>query len=1564
MFLCLIFLSISEPDPHKALKASVAQIRLPFYQGDGFPHPYINVEVNEPVTWKNDASDYILITPSQGNQSAKIEVINKGPETKATEITLTSLNGKKSLNISVYIDRIHTIEAKGKHDVLYVNETELEIEVTAKNVFQNNFSPLSGLKYTVELNENVTKREDPENTKILLTKYPGNKYPDYQFIVTGHQIGQSDMKVTVDGTSVSCVESLSVIQKVAFENAKVILNPRARKNVKLIGIGSKKEKINVQPGDFEVSTEDSQIAEGIISNGNVIVIAQNSPGQITRIFAIRKNEPEKPSILVLVRPLVNFDDQYIPYGSNQEAKATPDILHVLDKNGNVVTHVDHDWKVVTPKNVYESIGTHQITAHSDFWDMDYNGNVHVVPPIQIEPKEVRIPLGFNGYKFSATGGSGKYIWKSENQNVFTVDNNQSSAASIKTVQVGTANLIVEDAIIKSFNDKSKVIVDKLDKIVVNLANREFYVHDRIEPEFYATNKDGHQFTEGTITSTNVGIDDETIIENNNGVLKGIKVGFTNISFIVNEVTSPKYTISIIEKLKTSGVLQGNVGKSRDIGKVGGPVKWQNAKQDISIKCGTVSPKMDLIGDKISVTFLEDYEGLCILSIQNQKTNENPNPILSTSTFQITMTQITKVILVLTDPKGTERTECGFVPKSQNDFNNMKTQYYIPKGHMVKGKLYAYTKNGLLNGTFKDQDIGIEYSNSTGKTTEIDIDGFRKYEVNDETVFTVFGPEIPRYSVRVTIVEDFEVEQLVLMHSFDNSTTSKDLYISGGSGNFALEGNNATLNGKVITIWLEEVPERNITVIDLCIPEHKKVITIKTLIPHSLEIIGPSNGVVNMPISLTVKLFTIEGEEIPNDTFKNIKWNEDTKYLQHIGKSEEWVVTPVEEGMLPITITANNAIRGTKFINISAKIEFQDSTIVMFVGERRPLNLRGGSSALFNVEINSSDDTIAKVEDTLVVGVSKGTAVINARVPGHEELGEPVVYVRVLEALDLNLVQSTESPYVGSYVHIKPFIVTDDGDKETNSISWSIDGNDQWQKLYDSSLMIYCDREGWIIVTARSSHKIEKTIKIYVDYKLNLLSPPVVLMPQGTKYQVLVENNLPCNYELLGSHSSSTIDENGEISANAIGKFAVAIHYKQQWITCAVTVSKPNSLFVEPESAISVRPRILDIDGQEYTGRVANSTGISVKFNSTEITHIIAEHSYVFEIPPKYETPFIITGFAINDYFDVNGSAMLFPRKLIYPQYPAVQTGTSLQFVCQSPKQYWRSLNERVAYTSDNGEVITMKSGRSIIQCTPTIETTLTVVDFEGVTLQEEKVFEKYLIKNVYSNSDFNESNTYLADDLVYTCKWNAHECGRVRHTQELDKHYCEITFYPKKLCPIRNQLDVYVESAKTNLKVGGSLIVIDPSTTWGLSNTEFNLSITGTNPSFDIPGFKPSKNDILQETPVGIKLGFRKNNLHIEATSAFADQGVILLEHKTTHELLRINIKYSDVRTTTEYFFENPTMKPHDNTIYIVSGLVVILIIAAYCYFMNVKPQNLLFQNSPAHQAPRAKSSRSHYKIN
>ena len=1501
------------------LKIDECQIRLPFRIEGSKSKPYcIQTSYYPNVEFEilNPEIATIEYTKTIGSQTiVKIVVEHTGPDTAAT--ILIARWHDEILSIPVYVDKIDRIEIRSVLDVLYV-KSYCMFKLFAYNEAGLYFNSLDGVD--VDWSPDSKDESTPFNVVDVSNspfKTETSSLPNSIIIIHPTEVAKVILRAKLVNRNVpEAQRPLQFVNPIIFHPNFYCLYPGSTAQLSLY---QAKIDENNQP---VFDSEDKKIQLG--KDHFVVKSSKESVASVDEFGFVRANElgladimardevmilSEAHAIIRVTYPTSGlWPEQWIKVVPEKPEKYFPgpyepdfSKISLFFSNSIPISVPDNlQWKFVNQN--YKELGDHDVVATLQECNFSVSSLVHTCRKPQVEEpkiKKIRIPLNHNGYQINVLYGSGFFNFTVEDPSVITLTPDN----KVVTHKIGKTTVYINDTKLPGYWTKLKVSVQELTNLEFAVTQNELYVNDQVKYDFHGTSyKNGKVKAFDYVMPSNVEIEDESIINKN---LIAKKKGFTKLRICVDNVCSKFVKMNVFHPLSVQSVIYGTTHKFLNLNRNGGPVVWPNGTQTNIISCGAPA---ELGPENDSVQFTTGYSGNCTLTVQNDPSEENPNPIKAEVLFTIASTAIHRLGLFCYDTRSINKPECNFIPlKVPNDeILYPPNEIYIPLNHTLSTKLYAFSSDDKSLGEFSSSLIRYDVETENGEHLEYQ----PSMIANENFVITVsdITNSLPPFYLKVNVVKPHYVPEedstIVLYHKDQKPHV---VGILDGSGQFSFQGIAANLEQRNLSVLPSSEVFRTIAIYDKCIPENIFQVNVTTERIDSLLIEGPDYAVIGQELEFKTTLFGPSHMKISGHSWQQVQWTSAPKELFN-DHDNVWKITATKVGPLKIDIGADD-IHASHSVMVFDKMSFPQGEIEIFVGDTIPLKVVGGPEK--GIIYTSSDPSIVDIDHSNnAIGLKPGTVSITATVPDHLEMGNASITIHVIQIEKLVLEQSIDKMYVGSFVHIIPLYYTNRGIKPVPEVNWTVSGNDQWEKLYDSSLMVQGEKEGLITLTAVTPQKFSESKNLYFDYKLTIKSPVDLSIPLGSSYQIEIENNLPVNYTIIPitnglSSEANTVNNNGLLKTKQEGKFMIMIAYNDQWSAIHVTVTKPPKLYLQSLSPSVVKPRLLDSYGQEYSTRNDIKFDFNISFDCTQ-----TNDTFLFSVPTNITGP-VYTGCSAKNepYYDVSHTTLLFPRILIHPQSPVLLDGSSIQFVCYSSKPEWSSSNDGVISISPNGEANAAKPGKSVISCSPDTKTSVTVVRLQGITLKEDGSFVYRINPSISGSVD--TSSLIYPSDISYRCEWDAHECGLAVHdivqtNSSQKEHICRLELFEKRLCPAHSTLKVAVDSVLANAHHEASTEVKLNTDTFGVSSTIVRY-ISKRKPFVEIV-IKPKPDEVSVEHETGLHVEFtNEGNVNISIDDAFGETGDVMLEHKVTGERIRITI----IRDTFNFnrFFVNSNTK-------------------------------------------------------
>ncbi|EAY16853.1 hypothetical protein TVAG_150040 [Trichomonas vaginalis G3] len=1389
--------------------------------------------------------------PSRRDQSSAMLVVHhEGPNPERVNISVTSPSDEPII-FPVYIEGIHSAVIETRRKYLYTNITIDEYSIKPKNEFGDIIETLDGYDVEWIFNSSVIRRlSQGEIDRDTI----GSKLESHIF-VQGILPGKFSLGAKIANTVIVPNVTITIIDPIYLLPSSKTMLPGCNFQAKLCKknyntynnscdqIDLPKEKYFFSSQDENIVTVDQSARIHAVHIGTTQVRVTNKEFALNRVdMNIEVVSPSK----------IFIPEQWIIIG---EAPSTDGAIF-YDHNNNILDKPAHiDWQLT---DEYKNLGNHTVTATA--FGKSTQFRVHVYERPRFDPDDVVLPLHHNEYYPNLIYGSGDFTWSTPNIKGIIIG----MFHNIISYEVGKYQVIAHDNIL-NVDAILHVTIEKMVDPRFVFPRTEFIPNENVSYTFQVRSQGGRPFTHldpFTVTSAQ-----PNIVHDSDDILTSISKGFATITCKITDYEQITL-IGVYEPLSVTKIITvDNVEEETpNLDRQDGPMQWPDSKKPkATITCGNA--KVELIDDTY-LRLRSSYNGMCKLSVVNEKTAANPSPRPDSVEFQVRAIKIDSIAIVVIDPKSKNIPESGLAKSTVNTTEILDLQgkdVKIPAIHQPELKIFAFSEGKNLIGEYSHPKQIIQVGDRVfNKTSQIPL-------LDDETLITVIMPE--SLQVRPVSVKVIPIQKITLQENisiYDKSETGVSIPISGGTGNYTIvSGSGATIDGNSLTLMPSKANlERKVTVKDYFIDEYKETIVVRTEAPARLVIEGPDVCVVGTIVRFKPHVLSAFNNEIPT-TFED--YTASTPGLTH-DHDNEWAITATSEGRIDIVMSALG-LSGSRILIVLNKIMIDPENVTMFPGETLiPHIIGAGKNDI--VIFSTTDKDVANMDGNILRAVSAGKCVITARIEGKPILGEANLTIHVLHIKDFKILQFPEHPYVDSIIHLTPIFETDIGPIIPRTTTWIIEGNNQWEKLYDNSVIIRANSNQSIYVNVTSL--LESVAQyIEVDDKLELETPREISIPVNHPYTIKVKNNLPANHSVLCSEKGLNV-QNGTITGTKPGRYVVKTDYKQQWQVTQVTVSTPEELYLQTDAA-SILPIPLDINGQQYT----EFSHDNLKYNVSKEAILNNERYSFGEVE---EPTYVQFTFADGKNYAVKNTTLI-SHSMVYPEAPFVMKGASLQFSCAAKRPRWSSSNDYVVTINDYGLAKAVKGGRSTISCDNKHTTPITVVELRQIQINERIPMKEYAIEPSYTGAIGSAAGqqVYLPNDIQLSCSWNAPSCGEVKvvSPNNLSNAYCQVILYSKRTCPQYIDLNATITSRITGLEVTGHKKIIYESDVWGVPSY-MQIMLTKEHPSKFIP-VKPSKDEIIVYKDAHYEVEFPENGgFIIKATKRFNGQGKVILEYNGT----------------------------------------------------------------------------------
>jgi len=1107
-------------------------------------------------------------------------------------------------------------------------------------------------------------------------------------------------------------------------------------------------------------------------------------------------------------------------------------------------------------------------------------------------------------------------------------------------------------------DKTVIIfnIEECSSVEISTDREEFYRGEIVVPKYTIYGTSGKEFTVPTdllqFKSSNSRV---FSVNKKNLSLEAVSKGFSDISLVFEKQQSNSIKLSSIIPVTTDSPISGEANSPIKLNTHEGPQKFtEDQKQNIQVTCPKLSQdEYSYSVETDEITFKGQINTNCQISIQNEPIDINPHPIVDTTSFDVSSTAIGALEVEIYDPSASELEECqvieGFIPRKPIKVEN-NSVYRLPLGYKLHYHIYAVDVNKDRIGSFNKPGLLIdagEYADHSDMTFKIkgperatlsisakldtSINGQKEEKVLDPIIFYV-DPIYPHE------IDPNEI------HLFQYSKGSNFAQIFNGTGHFDIVNQNKYNNQSEYLFVEDGYPklsvspngerERTITVQDICIPENKKDVKVTTIIPDRIIIEGDHDALINTTVRLTAHL-TSQGKPIEDSFFKLM----DLSILPDDGS-----VTPVEGthnqfdcyltklGTYKFTINAYD-LTATHPIEVIDRFKFLKDNMTIWQGDTQPLPISKGEN-FGKIVIESENDEIAKIVQTFnVFGVNEGSTDIIAKSERFNYTARMTIFV--IKVTGVEIVGPNQT-WVDARIPYHAVVLTSQGPMEqlADQVSWTVDGDVDHYIKFDNTLVVHFLEYGPARIGA-SIKGIQNITSIFVDHRLEWVTPDPITLPLGSTYQLQVKHDLEVEYECM---NGLQITE-GLILANQEGYFDVRARYGKQAIDVMVIVSIPSKVLLDQEGPLSFRPRLIDQDDHEYTAK----NNVTITFNSTLEARQEGD-IYYFDNASSLVEPEIIECAISNDVitlWNVSDVNILFGKNSFSPVDPIVQNGLKQLFQCASETKNWKSSTPRVA-TIVNGLAQTHHKGKTIIECTHGQSTTMEVVDILGISLKPEdqeagsetsvESENTFQIIPKLSNPRLDTSLIRMAPDMHYKCEWDATECGTVSHLVKNGIHYCVTRRLDQYFCPTSSEVRATMSSAMLNFSVSSSTTVTYLSNILKSKDSFMNMTLSkaeadkGVNIGY-IP--KPCEHVAYTITPnKGVSYICNNDGVDLKFTDETLQEAQIDLLLTNTGERARILMRRGNNSISNNYLNKNNELASSWTSLLFIIIILSVIVIA------------------------------------
>lgn len=1533
------------------LKISHANARLPFRNPatGRIPHFTISAEGNC-VTWTSLDPEIVKVTPIyeslKCSKSANVEVVAVGPTRRSTEIIAES-PGEKSLKCDVFIDSIKSLSILTTTRSIYVESSLETLYLQAFDSENNIFTSLDGIPIQWKIDESHLRTIDISNAKLTSPSSTRIK-ASATLIIQGSQIGKTWAGATIDNLKANV--NLIVVEPIGlFPQPIVRVLPHTHIPFELCstrGI-SKKEvqtrcvsKINLPSKLYHIQTSD----KSVMTVNDSAYATIHSTGTAT-ITAIDNNLTDNTATSLVISSYPSKaiqDEQYIALGD------TPVFDPIIfDRDGmNYDMFEKSEWKVIGD---WSTVGRKEITLQ--YYDYSFIAIVHVCPPLTVNPKHAVLPVDYKGYPVSVTGGSGNISYRVEPQGILDYSN-----GFVNTHNTGTCKIVFYDRIIQKYTAYSEIIVSRIDSIDIQLQKREL-ITERFQPKCSVMAPNHLKFSVEVpirVQSSNVNVVSNEMIP--------LSPGFSDIYCVGGGATSEKIKVSVASNLNADvrGIASPNSPMPLRIN--GGVLRWpqSNDSPTININCPNTHVS---IYDHYHFSVDQEYSGICTLTMQNQVTSYNPIPLIINTTFNVEVKRVSRFALHLIDQhKRTYSSQCNFPYDQIVDQKMTNDNFNIQLNHPYALYVYALDNhNNIINYYSADK---FDVRSSTQDQIRIENEG-RIYDTDWSTRFSfiptqdsnlsIYSGSIPSNIIQLRTISDYQLEGKQLRYFKKNKIYEYPIH--GGSGLFETDNKNAHIRNSQLILNTDEPGSYRLGVRDICSADSKQY-DLNLISVTLLKIIAPTTIPVNTEFEVTVLAYIQNGEQLPSQFYEDADIQLHNVNARKVGPNK-WIVNSTNVDLLTIEAVAENGVKAQHYVYVIQQIVATPQYIELLPGERQAVTIVNGPT---NVKYTCSDESIAQFDQNIneVVAISPGKMVINISAVDVPELPHFIVYVTVLQPVELKITPSTNHVIQYGYLILRLSLLTNDGIREIKDARWSL-SNEFRSRFYNLSYVIIDCNEATEFHAKVEAYELTASYSTNIEPKLKLISPSQVSLPTDCTYRIAVENDLHCQFTSL-DETIITIDNahRGVIqSTGKEGDAIVRVTYEHQTVAVTIRVSIPKEFFAAQVdgSLEDYNLKVLTPYGTEYTTTECFNYELyatdTVETNNElssvrKISESTTPNGRIFTLPTAQFVPserLMLQASVINKEYVMRNTFSITSSSSITPKKPLILQGYWTQMKCNAKNRAWSVSDSSIATISNIGVLTARRAGITEVSCAHGVSTTVQVINIQNIELKpdfsDSNARElQYKINfdvstgsgDTLGNSSFTE--LIKPNDVSITCGISSRSgCAQPTYIQRNNHHYCILTLNEGIMCPPNSNVIATLSSKTLGLHLSSQIPITkntDFKPTIGHSSTIHVALPTDTRKVELLVNVVPESVEMI--TTPGLSAVFVRNDdaLQITADDTFVSPGQIVLVDKATHEKKTIDVFDSSNTLESPRVFQLDPSELRMAAILIVGAIIIYLCIISF----------------------------------
>jgi hypothetical protein len=913
--------------------------------------------------------------------------------------------------------------------------------------------------------------------------------------------------------------------------------------------------------------------------------------------------------------------------------------------------------------------------------------------------------------------------------------------------------------------------------------REFYVGDKIDIDVYAIfidDKGGRRSYDPT-RSVKVFVNDTSVLRIKWQVGHARRPGFATIYATLHGFTSETITINVFHRLTARPGFATVCGERQSLAAAGGPVPWPGLGQRSWVACGDFK-KFDYDHESGLIVFKEKFEGTCTLHVQNNAPERCP--IQATVNFTVKACASRKVFLTIRDLNASDENPCGYLGPTKSLVWSDR-EFHVPSGHSLEVDYEVICEDGSSLGrdlggcpillSKRDlTDAPIVWQAAKSGTLRAKLDCGDRQRIPRIKVAVVRPPRFPNSTIDVWYNDDSTAVTLI-----------------DGSSNLTTNDTLTRVVGRDVAV-LPSADARFVRISDICVPEHVAVGRVVTVVPALLVIDGPVDAIWDNVLNYRVRVIDQFGRPIGSQFYRKMTMAASPEgfgaahWRRH---PTRWTLRATGPGDVLLTAALDNVTGSLQVrlhatpvcapavgrVSLRGRVNFSVDPICRVVAMDE-------SADEFRTFVDDSPgfELIPLVSGNLSIGVG-----VECENSDHEY--EAVCEVQSIEYFRVVLNKSTDSSFVGCFVLVDAKIDASCGLLQPDSVTWSVSGTRcEWKLLWDDSVVVHGLEKGTVRLNADVGVVPSASIDVYFDEEL-VVTPGHITLPPHANYQIDVHPE----GATFASSSPQLSVKGGLVTATEPGNYLVNVSYHSQWKLVTVGVEEPGVLFLDALGGGVVRPRLVDPDGQEFSG--TNGTTLTIKPPAI----------------PGRDGDWRVTSAVV----DCTVESPSFRRRHriqledIAVKDATVQAGVPLAGVECVPSREVECRNGQFVGTRAE----TVNVGGVVVR----------VFEYIDVFLRRQSELEYRVEPRTFPDVDLD--GAISANDLEYACDWNAAECGVAKY--DAGRGVCRLELNTPRLCPVRSMLVVRVKSNSTNVSLSRAVDLVR-NNPWGESIRLANATAT------------------------------------------------------------------------------------------------------------------------------------------